>query len=80
MNLSYLWTYDLYGPVRKMLLMRANPFRGPLGGGWTLEIETFLGPVEWHRSAGLCHVPIVLFQQIIDKEKGKFTGDLKEMN
>jgi hypothetical protein len=29
------------------LLMRADPLRGKLGGGWTLEIESFLGPVKW---------------------------------
>jgi hypothetical protein len=45
---SYLWTYDLYGPV-VMLLMRATPLRGQVGGGWNLEIETFLGYVKWHR-------------------------------
>jgi hypothetical protein len=28
-----------------MLLMRANPLLGQLGGGWALEIETLLGPV-----------------------------------
>jgi hypothetical protein len=24
--------------------MRADPLRGQVGGGWALEIETFLGP------------------------------------
>ncbi len=33
-----------------MILMRADPLRGQMGGGWTLEIETFLGPVKWHRA------------------------------
>jgi hypothetical protein len=33
---SYLWTYDLYGPVRKVF--------DRLGGSWTLEIEAYLGP------------------------------------
>jgi hypothetical protein len=49
---SYLWTYDLFGPVcnNVMLLMRANPLRGQVGGSWALEIETFLGPVKWHRA------------------------------
>jgi hypothetical protein len=32
-----------------MLLMRADPFRGQVGGGWALEIESFFGPVKWHR-------------------------------
>ncbi len=43
--ISYLCTYDLYGPVPyEMFLMRADPLRGQVGGGWALEIETFLGP------------------------------------
>jgi hypothetical protein len=33
-----------------MLLMRANPLRGQVGGGRALKIETFLGPVKWHRA------------------------------
>ncbi len=33
-----------------MLLMRANPLRGQVGGGWALEIETFFGPMKWHRA------------------------------
>jgi hypothetical protein len=33
-----------------MLLMRANPLREQVGGGWAREIETFLGPVKWHRA------------------------------
>jgi hypothetical protein len=44
---SYLRTYDLYGPL---FLMRADPLRGQLGGGCALEIESFLGPVKWHRA------------------------------
>jgi hypothetical protein len=39
-----------YGPLintalHVMLLMRANPFRGQVGGGWSLEISTFWAPV-----------------------------------
>ena len=49
MHISYLCTYDLYGPVPyEMFLMRADPLRGQVGGGWALEIETFLGPVKWN--------------------------------
>jgi hypothetical protein len=38
-----------YGPVidtalYAMLLMRANPLLGQVGGDWALEISTFLGP------------------------------------
>jgi hypothetical protein len=32
-----------------MVLMRAAPLRWQVGGGWVLESETFLGPVDWHR-------------------------------
>jgi hypothetical protein len=31
-----------------MFFMRANPLLGQVGGGWALEIETFLGSVKWH--------------------------------
>ncbi len=27
-----------------MFLIRADPLRAQVGGGWALEIETFLGP------------------------------------
>jgi hypothetical protein len=30
--------------------MRAYPLQGQVGGGWALEIESFLGPVKWHRA------------------------------
>ncbi len=45
----------IYGPMidtapYSLLLMQANPLRGQVGGGWALEIETFLGPVKWHRA------------------------------
>jgi hypothetical protein len=30
--------------------MRAYPFRRQVGGGWALKIESFLGPVKWHRA------------------------------
>jgi hypothetical protein len=45
----YLCTYDLYDP-QVMFMMRADPLRRQVGGGWALEIETFLGPVKWHRA------------------------------
>jgi hypothetical protein len=32
-----------------MFWMRALcPLQGQVGGGWALEIESFLGPVKWH--------------------------------
>ncbi len=33
-----------------MFLMRADRLRGQVGGGWAVEIESFLGPVKWHRA------------------------------
>jgi hypothetical protein len=33
-----------------MFLMLEDTLRGQVGGGWALEIETFLGPVKWHRT------------------------------
>ncbi len=38
----------IYAPMIYTAL-RADPLRGQLGGGWALEIETFLDPVKWHR-------------------------------
>jgi hypothetical protein len=46
---NYSCTYDLYGPVRNVL-MRADTLFGQVGGGWALEIESFLGLVNWHRA------------------------------
>jgi hypothetical protein len=40
---------DLCIPVCNAL-MGANPLRGQVGGGWAMEIETFLGPIKWHRT------------------------------
>jgi hypothetical protein len=40
----------IYTTPRIMFLMRADPLRGQVGGGWALEIEGFLGPVKWHRA------------------------------
>ncbi len=33
-----------------MLLMRAASITWASGRGWALEIESFLGPVKWHRA------------------------------
>jgi hypothetical protein len=49
-NNSLLWTYDLYGPVYVMLLIRANPLRRHVGRGWALENENFLGPKKVEKS------------------------------
>jgi hypothetical protein len=49
------WGLAIYAPMMYkapyvMFMMRADPLRRQLGGGWALEIETFLGPVKWHRA------------------------------
>ncbi len=31
-----------------MFWMCAYPLPEDVGGGWTLEFESFLGPVKWH--------------------------------
>ena len=33
-----------------MFWMRAYPLRGEVGGGWTLELPSFLSPVKWERA------------------------------
>ena len=41
----------IYTDPSVMFLMRVDPLRGQVGGGWALEIESFFGPCEkWHRS------------------------------
>jgi hypothetical protein len=45
----YLWTYDLYDPVRNAFDAGKSITR-QMGRGWALEIETFLDPVKWHRA------------------------------
>jgi len=32
-----------------MFLMQADTLCGQMGGGWALEIESFLDPVKWHQ-------------------------------
>jgi hypothetical protein len=49
-KISYLWTYDLYGPVRNAL-DAGNPITWASGIGLgALKIQLFLGPVIWHRA------------------------------
>ncbi len=40
----------IYTAPYLMFLIRADPLRGQVGRGWALEIETFLGPMKWHRA------------------------------
>jgi hypothetical protein len=35
----------IYTDLYVLLLMRANPFHGQVGGGWALDILTFWGPL-----------------------------------
>jgi len=39
-----------------MFWMRAYPLRGEVGGGWALEFESFLGPVNGIEPIGECHL------------------------
>jgi hypothetical protein len=41
----------VYTALYVMCLMRADPLLGQVGGGWALEISTFLGP-KWHSPNG----------------------------
>ncbi len=44
-SISYLWTYYIwYGLVRNLLMLAIH-----YEGKWDGEIDTFLGPVKWHR-------------------------------
>jgi hypothetical protein len=45
----------IYTSLYVMLLIKATPLRGQVGEGWALEIETFLGPVKWHRAVSLSY-------------------------
>jgi hypothetical protein len=51
-NFSYLWTYDLYSPVHNAFDAGSIHYEGKWEGGWALDIESFLGPVKWHRADG----------------------------
>ncbi len=38
-----------------MFLMRADPLRAQVGGGWPWKSKSFLGPVKWHRADRRAH-------------------------
>jgi hypothetical protein len=38
----------IYVVLCVMFLMQADTLNGQVGGGWALEISSFLGPVKWH--------------------------------
>jgi hypothetical protein len=47
----------IYAALYVMLLMREDTLREQVGGGWALEIETFLDAVKWHQVvAGECYL------------------------
>jgi hypothetical protein len=59
----------IYGPMiytvqSVMLLMRADALREQVGGGWALEIGTFLGLVKWPRFSGLNPLPLALVMHL----------------
>jgi hypothetical protein len=39
-----IYAPTIYTPPYVPFMMRADPLRGQVGGGWALEIETFWGP------------------------------------
>ncbi len=41
----------IYTTLYVMFLMCADPLRGQVGGGWALEMMTFLGPCEMASSS-----------------------------
>jgi hypothetical protein len=40
----------IYSDLCTMFGMPAYPLRGQVGRGWSLEIESFLGPVKLHQA------------------------------
>ncbi len=46
----------IYTALCVLFFMRADPLWGQVGGGWALEIESFLGPVKWHRDDRQYHL------------------------
>ncbi len=46
---SYLCSMIYTAPCT-MFWMRAYPLLGQVRGGWALDIESFLGPLKWHRA------------------------------
>jgi hypothetical protein len=62
----------IYTAPYVMFLMSADPLRGQVGGGWALEIETFLGPVKWHRA--VWRVPFGGQKVESDRQEGRKWG------
>jgi hypothetical protein len=45
-----IYAPPIYTAPCVMFLMRADPLRRQVGGGWALKIEGVLGIVKWHRA------------------------------
>ena len=53
---NYLYTYDLYGPVRNVFdAGRYMTWRSG-GVGLALEILSFVGPMKWHEPIDECYL------------------------
>ncbi len=48
-NFSTNYAPMIYTAPYIMFWMRAYPLQGEVGGGWGLELDSFLGPVKRHR-------------------------------
>ncbi len=64
-GLLYLKKPMIYTSLCIMFLMQADTLRRQVGGGWALEIESFLGPVKWHRA----HI-IIIYAPMICPSNG----------
>ncbi len=68
-----------YGPMiytvsYVMVLMRADSLLEQIGGGWALEIETFLGPEKCHRAVRRASYVVILRDMKLDSYR---VGDIK---
>ncbi len=54
---NYLCTCDIYSPMHNILdACVYSTLRWKVGGGWTLEFPSFLGPVKWERADSEFHL------------------------
>ncbi len=65
--ISAIYAPMIYTTSYLMLWMRADPWRGQVGGYWALEIETFLGPVKWHWAVR--QVPLLYVTGLYEKAR-----------
>jgi hypothetical protein len=57
--------------------MGAYPLGGQVGGGWALEIESFLGPVKWQRADRRKVYSIILQQMYLFTHRSMKIAALK---